>query len=43
MEQKFKTVIVPKTGWFDINLKEVLRYRDLIILFVKRNFVSQYK
>ncbi len=43
MEQEFKTVIVPKTGWFDINLKEVLRYRDLIILFVKRNFVSQYK
>ena len=43
MEQKFKTVIVPKTGWFDINLKEVLRYRDLIFLFVKRNFVSQYK
>lgn len=39
----FSTVIVPKTGWFDINLKEVWRYRDLIMLFVKRNFVSQYK
>ena len=43
MEQKFTTVIVPKTGWFDFHLKEVLRYRDLIFLFVKRNFVSQYK
>lgn len=43
MEQKFTTVIVPKTGWFDLHLKEVLRYRDLIFLFVKRNFVSQYK
>ena len=40
---KFSTVIVPKTGWFDINLKEVWQYRDLIGLFVKRNFVSQYK
>ena len=43
MEQKFSTVIVPKSGWFDFHLKEVLKYRDLIFLFVKRNFVSQYK
>ena len=43
MEQKFSTVIRPKTGWFDINLKEVIEYRDLILLFVKRNFVSKYK
>lgn len=43
MEQKFTTVIVPKSKWFDFHLKEVLRYRDLIFLFVKRNFVSQYK
>ena len=42
-KQKFSTVIVPKTGWFDLNLKEVLAYRDLIFLFVKRNFVSRYK
>ena len=42
-KQKFSTVIVPKTGWFDLNLKEVLKYRDLIFLFVKRNFVSRYK
>lgn len=42
-EQKFSTVIVPKTGWFDLKLKEVLAYRDLIFLFVKRNFVSRYK
>lgn len=42
-KQKFSTVIVPKKGWFDINLKEVWAYRDLITLFVRRNFVSQYK
>ena len=42
-DQKFTTVIVPKTGWFDLNLSEVLDYRDLIFLFVKRNFVSRYK
>ena len=43
MEEKFSTVIKPKTGWFDINLKEVYAYRDLIFLFVKRDFVSKYK
>lgn len=42
-EQKFTTVIQPKTGWLDINLKEVWAYRDLVYLFVKRNFVSKYK
>lgn len=43
MKQEFTTVIKPKTGWFDINLKEVWDYRDLVLLFVKRNFVAQYK
>ena len=42
-EQQFTTIITPRTGWFDINLKEVWAYRDLILLFVKRSFVSQYK
>lgn len=42
-EQTFSTVIIPKTGWLDIKLKEVWNYKDLIILFVKRNFISQYK
>lgn len=42
-EQKFQTVIEPKNGWFDLHLKELLQYKDLIFLFVKRNFVSQYK
>lgn len=42
-EQKFETVIQPKSGWFDLHLGELLRYRDLIFLFVKRNFISQYK
>ena len=41
--QKFQTVIEPKNGWFDLHLKELLQYKDLIFLFVKRNFVSQYK
>ena len=43
MEQNFSTVIVPKTKLFDFHLKELVRYRDLIFLFVKRSFVSKYK
>ncbi len=42
-EQKWTAVIKPKTGWFDIDLKGLVKYKDLIFLFVKRTFVSQYK
>ena len=41
--KNWSTVIKPKTGWFDINLRELWQYRDLIVMFVKRNFVSSYK
>ncbi len=41
--KKFQTVIEPKNGWFDLHLKELLQYKDLVFLFVKRNFVSMYK
>lgn len=37
------TEIKPKRGLFEINFKEIWKYRDLIFLFVKRNFTSQYK
>lgn len=43
MNEEWTTVIKPKTGWFDINFKEILQYRDLIFMFVKRNFISSYK
>lgn len=36
-------VVTPERKWDELNLKEVFRYKDLIYLFVKRNFVSQYK
>ena len=37
------TVIRPRHGWFDIDLKGLVRYRDLILLMVKRNFTVLYK
>ncbi|HLZ87022.1 MAG TPA: ABC transporter permease [Puia sp.] len=36
-------VIKPKTGFFDLHLEDIWHYRDLLILFVKRDFVAQYK
>lgn len=36
-------MILPKKNLLDINLKEIWNYRDLLLLFVKRDFVSTYK
>jgi lipopolysaccharide transport system permease protein len=41
--ENYTTHIKARTGWFDIDLKEILRYKDLIILFVKRNYTTRYK
>lgn len=35
--------IKPQASLFDLNLKEVWKYRDLMMLFVRRDFVAQYK
>ena len=40
---EWTTVVRPRTGWFDIDLAELWRYRDLIVMFVKRNFTVLYK
>lgn len=39
----YHTHISSKHRWFDLNLKEVWRYRDLISLFTRRTFVLTYK
>lgn len=31
-------IIRPKSGWFDLNLADLWRYRDLVMMFVKRDF-----
>lgn len=35
--------IKPVSGWFNFHLKDVWRYRDLLFMFVRRDFVSVYK
>src|SRR5688572_26742049 len=35
--------IKPKAKLLDLNFSEIWRYRDLMFLFVKRDFIAQYK
>lgn len=42
-EGDWSLVIEAKRKWLEISIRELLRYRDLIWLFVKRDFVAVYK
>jgi lipopolysaccharide transport system permease protein len=42
-EQNWDLEIKAKANIFNLHLKEVWNYRDLLLLFVKRDFVSVYK
>lgn len=39
----FQHSIKPNDKFFDLRLNEIWRYRDLLILFVRRDFVAKYK
>lgn len=43
MQDNWTTIIKPKVGMLEFDYKEILKYKDLIFLFVKRNFSVQYK
>ena len=42
-KEKWDTVIKPHSNIFDLQLKEVWRYKDLLFLFVRRDYVTFYK
>jgi lipopolysaccharide transport system permease protein len=42
-EQQWDEIIEPTGKLLDLRLKEVWKYRDLLMLFVKRDFTAQYK
>ncbi|MDQ3190823.1 MAG: ABC transporter permease [Bacteroidota bacterium] len=41
--QEWSLIIKPVSGWFNIDLKQLWKYKDLILLFVRRDFVALYK
>lgn len=43
LREHWDIVMEPRSSFFKLNLKEVWRYRDLMWLFVRRDFVAQYK
>lgn len=43
MQQEWTEIIKPRQKLFDFKIKELWRYRDLLMLFVRRDFVSVYK
>ena len=42
-EREWDLVLKPKNRWYEIDLVGVWHYRDLVLLFVRQDFVSQYK
>lgn len=42
-KEEWTEIIQPRTNLLDLGLKDVWRYRDLVMLFVRRDFVSTYK
>jgi lipopolysaccharide transport system permease protein len=42
-EHYWDSVITPERKVFDLNLREVWQYRDLLVLFVRRDFAHLYK
>jgi len=42
-DENWSLIIKPKRKLLEIPIRELIRYRDLIYLFVKRDFTTQYK
>ncbi len=42
-ESEWTLEIKPVSGWLNFHFKDVWRYRDLLLMFVRRDFVAVYK
>ncbi len=42
-DQQWDLIIRPQGRWFDLHVSDLWRYRDLVYMFVRRDFVSKYK
>lgn len=43
MEQQWTTIIKPNIKLWEVDFKEIWRYRDLFSMYVKRDVITQYK
>ncbi|MBO4704785.1 MAG: ABC transporter permease [Spirochaetaceae bacterium] len=42
-DEKWDLIIQPKSKFLDLRIREIIRYRDLVFSFVKRDFTTTYK
>jgi len=42
-KEHWDLIVKPQNNWYDIDLASIWRYRDLLMLLVRRDFVSVYK
>ena len=43
LKENWDLIIKPKNKWYEIDVAAIWRYRDLLMLLVRRDFVSVYK
>ncbi len=43
LSESWTEIIQPRKNLLDLRLKELWRYRDLVLMFVRRDFVANYK
>lgn len=43
VNEEWSLEIKPTSGWFELHLEDIWRYRDLLLMFVRRDFVAVYK
>lgn len=43
MNTPIETVIRPRRSWLRLNFSELVQYRDLLLILVRRDFVAKYK
>jgi len=41
--QDWTLIIKPRSEWFELHMADLWRYRDLVMMFVRRDFVASYK
>ena len=42
-QENWDLTIKPHSKWYDLRIKEIFKYKDLLFLFVRRDFVAVYK
>ena len=42
-DEQWDMILEPKNRLLDLKIRELIRYRDVVFMFIKRDFVTAYK